>query len=611
MAIRENKTRGIYIEGVKEPYVTSSEDVLWHLEEGGHNRATSSTRMNATSSRSHAVFIFKVIVENKVTHSKKMSKLMMVDLAGSEKVRKTQAHGQRLEEAKGINQSLSTLGRVIQGLTTGKGHIAYRDSKLTRLLSDSLGGNSKTCIIVTCSPCEYNVEETISTLRFGVNCKKVKNKPKVNQERSIAEYKMLLKRAKDTEEELLAKNKVLECKVEALSKALEEAGGSVEDAMAEAEREHRELFEQDERKEESDSYHERYSDDSDRGSPRHSRRRQKKPDVVFHTSGGGGAEVLKEQLAEVEELLAKCKEERNRYKDDAKNATLELVETERTVQELTLERESIIKQKKQAEETVKKMAGQIGEYRLYKTKLDFVTNDHEIQIQRKNEEMERLKQEIEDLSAQAEENERSGSSRRGDSHRDKKSELKAMAEIATTSTRSSRGGDRELRIERYARLLDEKEALSNRLKDIEKENKRNKKQIQMMEQRERYNDALRRNWNNQLAQMEQAVLLANQIHNRDRQQFQLELEDHTQENIRLKKFLRVLSSRQKTNRGNVARPVRSGSSSRKSNRSRRKREKRQSINFHSNRRKEPRQYQTPGGDEEDRYKEMETRGYRE
>merc|ERR1739838_144935 len=265
----------------------------------------------------------------------------------------------------------------------------------------------------------------------------------------------------------------------------------------------------------------------------------------------------------------------------------------------------------QAEETVKKMAGQIGEYRLYKTKLDFVTNDHEIQIQRKNEEMERLKQEMEDLSAQAEENERSGSCRRGDSHRDKKSELKAMAEIATKSTRSSRGGDRELRIERYARLLDEKGALSNRLKDIEKENKRNKKQIQMMEQRERYNDALRRNWNNQPAQMEQAVLLANQIHNRDRQQFQLELEDHTQENIRLKKFLRVLSSRQKTNRGNVARPVRSSSSSRKSNRSRRKREKRQSINFHCNRRNESPMYHTPGGDDENRYKEMETRGYRE
>merc|ERR1719317_1300749 len=100
-----------------------------------------------------------------------------------------------------------------------------------------------------------------------------------------------------------------------------------------------------------------------------------------------------------------------------------------------------------------------------------------------------------------------------------------------------------MRTERWAKLLDEKDRLKNELRDIKKQNKRHKKQIQMMEQRERYNDALRKNWNNQLAQMEQAVLLANQIHNRDRQQFQLELEDHTQENIRLKKFLKVLSSR--------------------------------------------------------------------
>merc|ERR1712060_1003490 len=103
----------------------------------------------------------------------------------------------------------------------------------------------------------------------------------------------------------------------------------------------------DEGKEESDSNHGRDSDDSDRGSPRRSRRRNKKPDVVFHTSGGGGAEeILKEQILELEELLVKCKEERNRYKDDAKNTTLELVETERTVKELTGERETIIKQKK-------------------------------------------------------------------------------------------------------------------------------------------------------------------------------------------------------------------------------------------------------------------------
>merc|ERR1719494_371759 len=104
-------------------------------------------------------------------------------------------------------------------------------------------------------------------------------------------------------------------------------------------------------------------------------------------------------------------------------------------------------------------------------------------------------------------------------------------------------------------MLDEKGHLKDELKNTKTENKQFKKKIQMMEQRERYNDALRRNWNNQLAQMEQAVLLANQIHNRDRQQFKLELKEHTQENKRLKKFLKVLSNKQSSSRGNVARPV--------------------------------------------------------
>jgi len=612
LAIREHKSGGIYIEGVQEPYVVSSEEVLWHLEEGGHNRATSATRMNETSSRSHAVFIFRLIAEDKRTHSKKMSKLMMVDLAGSEKVRKTQAQGQRLEEAKGINQSLSTLGRVIQGLTTNKGHIAYRDSKLTRLLSDSLGGNSKTCIIVTCSPCEYNVEETISTLRFGVNCKKVKNKPKVNQEMSIAEYKMLLRKAKEKEEDLQTKIKVLECKVDALSNALEDAGGNVEEAMDEAMRGYREFIreeEEEETKDESDDYGRRDSDDSERGSPREPssrrKRRSRKPDIIFHTSGGKGAEEsLKQQIKDLEEQYEKCKEERNRYKDDAKNASLELVETEREIKELKAKRDTIIKSKKNAEETVKKMAGQIGEYRLYKTKLDFMANDHQIQMERKDQEIVRLNQENEDLTTKLEEAERNvdghgGGSRSHASKRD--SEIREMAEIDTKSSSRSGRGDRGMRTERWAKLLHEKDRIRNELRDAQKQNKRQKKQIQMMEQRERYNDALRRNWNNQLAQMEQAVLLANQIHNRDRQQFQLELEEHTQENIRLKKFLKVLSSRQKSNRGNVARPVRSRGSSRKPNR--RKREKRQSICFRSNDRRveNSRSYETPGGDDEPRY----------
>merc|ERR1712142_1302178 len=109
--------------------------------------------------------------------------------------------------------------------------------KLTRLLTDSLGGNSKTCIIVTCSPCDYNVEESISTLRFGVNCKKVKNIPVINQELSISEYQNKLKKMTKKEKELLKKIAALESQVKALKAALLAAGGDVEEALKNAQKE--------------------------------------------------------------------------------------------------------------------------------------------------------------------------------------------------------------------------------------------------------------------------------------------------------------------------------------------------------------------------------------
>ena len=107
-------------------------------------------------------------MNNNEDGSQKTGKLFLVDLAGSEKVGKTGASGQTLEEAKSINKSLTTLGKVIVALTDKKAtHIPYRESKLTRILTESLGGNSKTCLIVTCSPHPFNDAETLSTLRFG------------------------------------------------------------------------------------------------------------------------------------------------------------------------------------------------------------------------------------------------------------------------------------------------------------------------------------------------------------------------------------------------------------------------------------------------------------
>lgn len=135
----------------------------------------------------------------------------MVDLAGSEKIGKTGASGQTLDEAKKINKSLSSLGNVINALTDGKSsHIPYRDSKLTRILQESLGGNARTTLIVTCSPSPYNEAETISALRFGVRAKSIKNKPKINRELTVIELQALLAKAEKTIEEKEIRIKQLE-----------------------------------------------------------------------------------------------------------------------------------------------------------------------------------------------------------------------------------------------------------------------------------------------------------------------------------------------------------------------------------------------------------------
>ena len=163
---------------------------------GNNNRAVCATNMNEGSSRSHLVFIMTIAQKDLQNSSAKTGKLCLIDLAGSEKISKTGAAGQMLQEAKDINKSLSALGNVINALTDGKGaHIPYRDSKLTRILQESLGGNSKTTLIIACSPSSYNEQETLSTLRFGYRAKSIKNKAKINKEFTVAELQGLLEKA--------------------------------------------------------------------------------------------------------------------------------------------------------------------------------------------------------------------------------------------------------------------------------------------------------------------------------------------------------------------------------------------------------------------------------
>ena len=182
------------IVGSTQVYVTSPDEMNEVMERGNSNRKVAATGMNSGSSRSHSLFLIDLTQANETNGIKLSSRLVLVDLAGSEMVRKTGAKGDRLEEAKSINRSLSALGNVINALTEerARSHVPYRDSKLTRILQENLGGNSITCLILCCSPSSDNDYETLSTLRFGRRAKNIKNKAVVNSEVSPAEMKSRL-----------------------------------------------------------------------------------------------------------------------------------------------------------------------------------------------------------------------------------------------------------------------------------------------------------------------------------------------------------------------------------------------------------------------------------
>lgn len=183
LAIRERSDVGIYVKDLMGFTVDSVESITELLNRGNRNRVTRSTLMNDVSSRSHAIFTITIESRNRADNKTIVGKLNLVDLAGSERASRTQATGERLKEASNINLSLSVLGNVISALVDGKStHIPYRNSKLTRLLQDSLGGNSKTAMIAMVSPCDLDYEESICTLRYAARVKQIQNYAHINIE---------------------------------------------------------------------------------------------------------------------------------------------------------------------------------------------------------------------------------------------------------------------------------------------------------------------------------------------------------------------------------------------------------------------------------------------
>ncbi|XP_008479110.1 kinesin-like protein Klp61F [Diaphorina citri] len=177
----------VIIQGLEEKAVHNKDEVYKILEKGSQKRQTAATLMNAHSSRSHTIFTITIHIKDNSLDGEELlrtGKLNLVDLAGSENIGRSGAQDKRAREAGNINQSLLTLGRCITALVEKTPHIPYRESKLTRLLQDSLGGRTKTSIIATVSPAQLNMEETLSTLDYAHRAKNITNRPEINQKMS-------------------------------------------------------------------------------------------------------------------------------------------------------------------------------------------------------------------------------------------------------------------------------------------------------------------------------------------------------------------------------------------------------------------------------------------
>ena len=233
--IREDPKKGTFVKDLTYINIKDSNDTEKCLDKGNKNRHVGHTSMNDQSSRSHSLFTVYLEIEEKGQDGNgriKSGKLNLVDLAGSERVGKTNATGQTFDEGKKINLSLTALGSVIDALSSNRKHIPYKDSKLTRLLADSLGGNTKTVMFANISPASYNYDETLGTLRYASRAKLIKNAPKLNED------------PKDT---LLRK---YEEEIKALKEKLQQGGGGMPEEVVEEEEEYEEEEEGNDNKEE-------------------------------------------------------------------------------------------------------------------------------------------------------------------------------------------------------------------------------------------------------------------------------------------------------------------------------------------------------------------------
>ncbi|XP_031836238.1 kinesin-like protein 68D [Nomia melanderi] len=230
--LKEKPDTGVFVKDLSTSVCKSAAEIQQLMNTGNQNRTIGATNMNEHSSRSHAIFLITIEMGSiDDTGGIRVGRLNLVDLAGSERQSKTGASGERLKEASKINLSLSALGNVISALVDGKTtHVPYRDSKLTRLLQDSLGGNSKTIMVANIGPASYNYDETLTTLRYANRAKNIKNKPRINEDPKDALLRQYQEEIGRLKEKLAQKGMVQRRKKKSKKKKEDEAADSESEA---------------------------------------------------------------------------------------------------------------------------------------------------------------------------------------------------------------------------------------------------------------------------------------------------------------------------------------------------------------------------------------------
>lgn len=540
------------------------------------NRATSATKQNAESSRSHCVTILKVTC-HKPDGSKTTSKIKMVDLAGSEKTRKTEAVGQRLKEAQCINQSLTALSQVLNALCSpGKDNfVPYRNSKLTRILQDALGGNSKTSLIVAASPCSFNVEETISALRFGERAKKVKCKAVINKELSPDQLAKQVTKLEKEVEILTYDNELLKAREEALFGFLTDKGYSGEAVVKDV------RIGDDEEKDMDlgDLEFNEVSKECLVIDKKTGRVVLGNADALAASKAGNRTKQAKEaerkRLEKIEnERIAKAAyavisrgdynalthvlegkvalgggasmQAMDDLEDNLADMRAELRGSDAFIEQLEDQIEALTDKNDDLGHETSGLKSKLAEFRFYKQKVDFLEKESEMQMQRlKTQGPLMIDDEPTDTDFDIDSLGHMSEAARQKMMQLAKAVAKKDARIEKLRNEGSLNTDELIdalqgsgtQAEALKKILNANKAAQIKVHEAEAAAEKAQRAAAMLTKRDSFNQNLQGNWKNQLKQMEKAVLMCSEIHKRDRKKYTGEIAQKDEQIAKLKIYI--------------------------------------------------------------------------